>query len=165
MYTSVMLYGACLKETGMGLFPEGSSGRIILIFVTGPMFAGKREYIRNALKMDEEAFAACAVWDVQDRVLFSKKTKLQTCSSEVFEKNSVITDLDELTELADSLAEKKIVIATEVGGGIVPADPVERAAREAAGRLSCLLADRADVVIRVICGLPQVLKGEWPLCQ
>lgn len=136
-----------------------------MIFVTGPMFAGKREYIRNALKMDEEAFAACAVWDVQDRVLLSKKTKLKTCSSEVFEKNSVITDLDELTELADSLAEKKIVIATEVGGGIVPADPVERAVREAAGRLSCLLADRADVVIRVICGLPQVLKGEWPLCQ
>ena len=24
-----------------------------------------------------------------------------------------------------------------------------------------LLAGRADVVIRVCCGLPQVLKGEW----
>lgn len=136
-----------------------------MIFVTGPMFAGKREYIRNALKMDEEAFDACAVWDVQDRVLLSKKTKSQKCWSEDFEMYSVITDLGELTELADNLAEKKIVIATEVGGGIVPADPGERAAREAAGRLACLLAARADVVIRVCCGLPQVLKGEWPLCQ
>ncbi|MDO5132963.1 MAG: cobinamide kinase, partial [Eubacteriales bacterium] len=46
---------------------------------------------------------------------------------------------------------------------VVPVDPKERAAREAAGRLACLLAARADVVIRVCCGLPQVLKGEWPL--
>ena len=37
-----------------------------------------------------------------------------------------------------------------------------RAAREAAGRLSCLLAERADTVVRVCCGLPQVLKGELP---
>ncbi len=174
-----------------------------MIFVTGPMFAGKREYIRNALKMDEEAFAACAVWDVQKRVLLPENSKAQdqalkpgdpdvsvhsvssegsdaleqtsvaefpvekeqTCSSEDFEKNTVITDFEELRALADSLAKKKIVIAAEVGGGIVPADPGERAAREAAGRLACLLAARADVVIRVCCGLPQVLKGEWPLCQ
>lgn len=35
-------------------------------------------------------------------------------------------------------------------------------AREAAGRLACLLAQRADTVVRVYCGLPQVLKGEPP---
>ena len=35
-----------------------------------------------------------------------------------------------------------IVMATEVGGGVVPMDAGERAAREAAGRLACLLAAR-----------------------
>jgi phosphopantothenoylcysteine decarboxylase/phosphopantothenate--cysteine ligase len=30
----------------------------------------------------------------------------------------------------------------------------------AAGRLACLLAERADTVIRVCCGLPRFLKGE-----
>ena len=49
-------------------------------------------------------------------------------------------------------------LATEVGGGVVPIDPSERAAREAAGRLSCLLAQRAERVVRVFCGLPMVLK-------
>ena len=44
----------------------------------------------------------------------------------------------------------------------MPVDPRERAAREAAGRLACLLARRADAVVRVYCGLPQVLKGELP---
>ena len=35
-----------------------------------------------------------------------------------------------------------------------------RRKREAAGRLACLLAARADTVIRVCCGLPRLLKGE-----
>ena len=54
------------------------------------------------------------------------------------------------------------MIATEVGGGVVPVDPAERAAREAAGRLSCLLAQRAEAVVRVFCGIPTVLKGTLP---
>ena len=38
----------------------------------------------------------------------------------------------------------------------------ERAARERAGRLCCLLAERADTVVRVFCGIPKVIKGELP---
>ena len=63
-----------------------------------------------------------------------------------------------LDALAEELAQHEVVIATEVGGGVVPVDPDERAAREAAGRLGCLLAQRAERVVRVFCGLPVVLK-------
>jgi adenosyl cobinamide kinase/adenosyl cobinamide phosphate guanylyltransferase len=110
-----------------------------MIFVTGPLFAGKREYIRKALGLREEELAARAVWDVQE----------------------LDPDTD-LEALADQLAAREIVIATEIGGGVVPMDADARAQREAAGRLSCLLAERADTVVRVCCGLPQLLKGEWP---
>ena len=65
-----------------------------------------------------------------------------------------------LVALTDELARSPVVIATEVGGGVVPIDPEERARREAAGRLACLLAERADAVIRVFCGIPRALKGE-----
>ena len=41
---------------------------------------------------------------------------------------------------------------------------LQRAAREAAGRLACLLAERADCVVQMFCGLPTVLKGELPPC-
>ena len=54
------------------------------------------------------------------------------------------------------------MIATEIGCGVVPMDPAEREKREMAGCLSCELAGRAETVIRVCCGLPQLLKGEWP---
>lgn len=111
-----------------------------MIFVTGPMFAGKQEYIQNALGLSQDAFAAQAVLDVER--LAAKTADLEA--------------------LADELAMHKIVIASETGGGIVPIDPAERKAREAAGRLSCLLAQRAETVVRVVCGLPQILKGELP---
>ena len=40
-----------------------------MIFVTGPLFAGKRETIRGLLGLSEAEFAACAVWDVQEHAL------------------------------------------------------------------------------------------------
>ena len=110
-----------------------------MIFVTGPLYAGKREYIRNALGLSETELAARAVWDVQELALGT-----------------------DLPALADRLAQKDIVIAAELGAGLVPIDRTEREKREAAGRLACLLAERADTVVRVCCGLGQVLKGKLP---
>ena len=66
---------------------------------------------------------------------------------------------DALAEkLAEQLCRKEVVIATETGCGVVPIDAAEREAREAAGRLSILLAKRAQKVIRVWCGLPESLR-------
>ena len=67
-------------------------------------------------------------------------------------------------ESLPALVQYDVVTATEVGGGVVPIDPAQRAAREAAGRLACLLAERADCVVQMFCGLPTVLKGELPQC-
>ena len=65
---------------------------------------------------------------------------------------------EELEKLAEQLGRKEVVIATETGCGVVPIDAAEREAREAAGRLSILLAKRAQKVIRVWCGLPESLR-------
>ena len=106
-----------------------------MIFVTGPLFAGKKEYVCQALGWSEEDLSQKAAWDVQD----------------------LAAQAEDLEALADDLsAQYPVLIATEVGGGVVPMDPAQRVAREAAGRL----AQRAESVIRVCCGLPQALKGE-----
>ena len=55
-----------------------------------------------------------------------------------------------------------VVICDEVGCGVVPVDPAQRARREQVGRLCCRLAKRAERVERIFCGLPMVLKGEGP---
>ncbi len=51
-----------------------------------------------------------------------------------------------------------IILCDEIGCGVIPADPFERLWREETGRICCRLAEEADVVIRMVCGLPQKLK-------
>lgn len=51
-----------------------------------------------------------------------------------------------------------IVICDELGCGVVPIDPEDRAWRERTGRLCCELAKRADHVDRVFCGIAMQLK-------
>ena len=105
-----------------------------MIFVFGPLWSGKRAVARDILRCTD------MVWDVQE--LARERTDLDV--------------------LADELAAHEAVIATEIGGGVVPTDREEREARERAGRLSCLLAERAEAVVRVFCGIPTVIKGELP---
>lgn len=111
-----------------------------MILITGPLFAGKTEFART-LWPDPETFP--------DKVCIDAQNLAQNCR--------------DLSALAERLSRQySIITVTEVGGGVVPTDPVQRAARENAGRLSCMLASRADTVVRVFCGLPLVLKGELP---
>ena len=105
-----------------------------MIFITGPLYSGKRTFAQN--------FPGRRICDVQDLAAGAKN----------------------LETLADELSAYDVVLATEVGGGVVPVDPQERASREAAGRLACLLAARAACVVQMFCGIPTVLKGELPKC-
>ena len=105
-----------------------------MIFITGPLYSGKRTFA-NALP-----------------------------GTRIAEVQNLAKDADDLEQLADKLAAYDIVLSTEVGGGVVPIDPAERAARENAGRLACMLAARAACVVQMFCGIPTVLKGELPEC-
>lgn len=53
-----------------------------------------------------------------------------------------------------------VILCDEVGCGVVPIAREERAWREAVGRLCCALAQRADAVERIFCGIPMTLKGD-----
>ena len=106
-----------------------------MIFITGPLYSGKRTFAA--------ALPGSRLADVQD----------------------LAPAAEDLAALADRLCrEYDILIATEVGGGVVPMEPEQRAAREAAGRLACLLAARADCVVQMFCNIPTILKKKMPLC-
>ena len=51
-----------------------------------------------------------------------------------------------------------VLVANEVGLGVVPDNPMARAFRDHAGRLNQALAARADRVVLVTAGIPLVLK-------
>lgn len=51
-----------------------------------------------------------------------------------------------------------VVTADEIGSGIVPMDADDRAWRDGAGRGLCILAQAAERVTRVVCGIGVVIK-------
>ena len=111
-----------------------------MLFIFGPLYSGKRTVAASLLGCGMDELPRRAVWDVQE----------------------LAARADDLDALAEELSRYEAVIATETGGGVVPVDVAERNAREAAGRLNCLLAQRAAAVVRVFCGIPLVIRGELP---
>ncbi len=55
-----------------------------------------------------------------------------------------------------------VIVTNEVGASVVPENAMARHFREAQGRLNQKLAAKAGLVVNVIAGLPQVLKGDLP---
>lgn len=51
-----------------------------------------------------------------------------------------------------------VVVADEIGCGVVPTDADERAWRERAGRALCDIAAYSDAVVRVSCGIGVKIK-------
>ena len=80
-----------------------------------------------------------------------KRTFAQTLPGKRLSDVQVLAaDAADLPALADKLAHEY--------------DVKQRADREAAGRLACLLAARAECVVQMFCGIPTVLKGELSQC-
>ena len=53
-----------------------------------------------------------------------------------------------------------IILCDEIGCGIVPMEKEEREYRELVGRIMGMVVSRAERVERLVCGIPQVLKGD-----
>lgn len=51
-----------------------------------------------------------------------------------------------------------VIVANEVGAGIVPIEPGERAYREGVGRALCAIAQNSESVTRAVCGIGVRLK-------
>ena len=68
---------------------------------------------------------------------------------------------EEMEESVMDFVEKHpgvILICDEIGNGIVPVDAFERTYREQTGRILIRLAQEADEVVRVLCGIGQRIK-------
>lgn len=51
-----------------------------------------------------------------------------------------------------------VIIANEVGAGVVPMQAEDRAFREAVGRVLCIIAQQSIRVIRCVCGIGVPIK-------
>ena len=76
-------------------------------------------------------------------------------------RSTVLQDGQEPREFAQRFCEKHpdaVVVANEVGAGVVPMNREDPAFREAVGRALCVIAQKAESVTRCVCGIGVRIK-------
>ena len=112
-----------------------------MILVIGGIASGKRTYVRSLGYADEQI--GTSVTSLEP-VLYG----LEEC---LWERNLTY-------DVLEALASKDVVTCCEVGQGVVPMDASERVWQERVGRTCCELAKRANKVVRMVCGIPVLIK-------
>lgn len=120
-----------------------------LIF--GGAYQGKTQYAaaNYDLKADETFTCEGVQLDVDARCIRHLERFAKAC---------VEAGLDAREEFSRQSPKAEILIADDISCGIVPIDRTERVWREQTGRLLSFLAEKADTVTRIFCGLPMELK-------
>ena len=110
-----------------------------MILVVGGEGAGKREFVRSLgyAQMSQSLDAPV-----------------------VFHAEKLVRTQEDVPAVLEQLRQKQVVILSEVGSGVIPVERERVLAREAAGRLGVLLAKEASCVVRIVCGIPTILKGK-----
>ncbi len=113
-----------------------------MMLVIGAAASGKRAYVRSLGYLDGQMSADWA----DDRPVL---TDLHAIA---------MADPSGCGSLLPKLIQKEVVVCNEVGSGVIPADRHAREGREATGRLCILLAQQATKVVRLVCGIPIIIK-------
>ncbi len=114
-----------------------------MILIIGARSSGKRKYVESL---------GYAPHQIADGVLDDKPViyNLQAIT---------MADPEEAPALLEALKGKEVVVCDEVGSGVIPLEKARRLGREATGRLCCQLAREATQVVRLVAGIPTVIKG------
>ena len=127
-----------------------------MIMITGGAYQGKKAYAAERFGLSPEEMidgAACEYTElINARCVYNYHEFIKKLL-----KNGEDA-VQYTTELCDNNS-GLIVIMDEIGSGIIPLDREERSWREVTGRCGCIIAERSDEVIRMICGIPEMIKG------
>ena len=124
------------------------------ILIIGGACQGKRAYATETFSLAPEEILPADSEQITESIRCIDALHLRV--------KTLIETEDNPKEAFDRLAmlcRDKIVICDDILCGIVPLEPAMREWREYTGRLLCLLAKQADCVIRMHCGIVQIIKG------
>lgn len=115
-----------------------------MILVIGSASSGKLEYVKSL------GYRDCDISDSE----INTRPVVYGLQNIIFQGNTAID------ELVPVLLKKEVVVCNEVGSGVIPIDQRERLSREMTGRLCNILAQHAEKVIRIVCGIPVIIKDK-----
>ena len=144
-----VIYGIA-KQTGETVMCQKENRFHIII---GGAFQGKAQYatkIYPGLELTDGF--NCPLDEIENCVAINKFNSFtRRWLLEGRTKEALLTTLEKNENL-------QLLISDEIGYGLVPVDDFEREYREFHGRVMTELAERADCVERVVCGVPQRIK-------
>ena len=114
-----------------------------MILILGGAASGKRTYLLSL---------GYGPQDIADGVLDDKKALYGL-------EKLVAADPEGAQTLLPALLQKEVVACSEVGSGVIPIRYEQRQAREATGRICIQLAAHAEKVVRLVAGIPTIIKG------
>lgn len=124
-------------------------------FIIGGCFQGKREYVKEKYGFTESDFIDAK--DIKNNDMQGKRCLvgfhrfIRTLLLEGADIEKNVTLLLEKNDI-------RVIISDEIGYGIVPIDAFEREYREIVGRQCCILAQKAERVVRVVSGIGAAIK-------
>ena len=127
-----------------------------MVFITGGAAQGKRSFAENVLGV--RAFTAGSGCTPEDVLTAECVTGYHELIARLMNEG---IDPVNFTERFCRENPSAVVIMNEVGSGIVPMESCEREWREMVGRCGCIIAERSETVIRMVCGIAGVIKGEY----
>lgn len=128
-----------------------------MIMIVGGAFQGKTEYAKKQFLFSEDEILDCQNCDIEK--IFTAKC---INNYHVLIKRLIAENSDPIcfTERLCVENVNAVVIMNEIGCGIIPLDREERKWRELTGRCGCIIAENSESVIRINCGIANIIKGE-----
>lgn len=122
--------------------------------IIGGAYQGKTNFVKTAFSLSNDDIFVCQEGEELD--LHKKCLSHLEKWSAWCVKNGVSPE-EEFFKVVKN-PEEKILISDDIFCGVVPLDPMERAFREAHGRLLLRISEKSEHVTRVFCGIPARLK-------
>ena len=122
--------------------------------IIGGAYQGKLDYAKDRFGLIDASISECTEYKEPD---FSQKCLYHIERYVLFCLRNKSDPTICLSQWIDTQP-NSVLICEDIFCGVVPIDEEARAWREATGRLLSWAAERADGVVRMFCGLPQVLK-------
>lgn len=130
-----------------------------MVLIFGGAFQGKLDYARETYQLQEQEIFDCrenddSIWPSVDR----KAKALNHFDRFVLACVREGIEVREYLEANRDAFADKIILVDDVTQGVVPMDATERAWREEVGRCMVYLGKQAEHVVRIFCGISQVIK-------
>jgi hypothetical protein len=130
-----------------------------MILVIGGAYQGKLDFVKEEYGLTDDDVFTCE--ETSTAVGFDEKV-VDHFERYVFAliKAGQVPERAVGMQLRAERYKNRIIICDDISQGIVPMDKTERAWREGVGRTMVKVAEQADKVIRVFCGIPVILKDD-----